>query len=385
MEELINKVKEFTQDGPPGVGQRIELGDLAKKAGVKRTELEKLIDKAIVNRGSLLSPSVAADAQELQIKEERLENRLFDRPVEESFRVTEYERPDMDAARVSFEKELILRKQQEQEKVDERADEIEQPEVVFPKLDVTFGREESKEEVKEEVPKVEDIEVPEIVQEELKSEFEVPEIPISKVEVKVEESEPTDKTPAVEEQPIDLSNHAITFEPTFENQNPTLQEEEEVDFSFTENDEVKPTFAQSIKNTQERLDKEDILRKIIAENKDAREKAQEEEDAAAFAKKKRQTKVSNRANSKADAVTLEQSKAAKVTGIVSIVASILPFYFIGLVAGVYGYNVAKKHKENIESNPSIYGSVITNNVKLGYFLSIGGMIIGTLRLLTAFF
>jgi hypothetical protein len=43
MENLLQKIKEYTAQGSPSVGQLIELNDLAKKVGVKRNELDKLI------------------------------------------------------------------------------------------------------------------------------------------------------------------------------------------------------------------------------------------------------------------------------------------------------------------------------------------------------
>ena len=51
MENLINKIKEYTKDGSPGVGRLIELGDLAKTVGVKKSELEKLINNALAEIG----------------------------------------------------------------------------------------------------------------------------------------------------------------------------------------------------------------------------------------------------------------------------------------------------------------------------------------------
>ena len=81
--KLINKIKEFTQDGPPGVGQRIELADIAKKVGVKRVELDKLIDKTIANKGELPSP-IFVEGTEInneEFKEERVDvNRSFEIP-----------------------------------------------------------------------------------------------------------------------------------------------------------------------------------------------------------------------------------------------------------------------------------------------------------------
>lgn len=373
MEELINKLKEFTQDGPPGVGQRIELSDLAKKVGVKRVELEKLIDKAVANGGNVMTPSVAElnKLSEEVPEEEKSEERVFERPTNERSRMTEYERPDLDSARESFEKELKIRQQLEQDKLYEVAPEIEQPDVVFPELNVTFGNEVPK----DDSPRLEDIEMPEIVQEELKSAFDVPEIPVSKIEVKRDDFQST-------------SEGSITFEPSRDQ--PIVEEEETAavdDLDFYGNAKTKVSFGDKIKNTQERLDKEDVLRKIIAENKHAKEDA--ERESTAYSKKQAQSKSRSRTQSKsksnADTVTLEQSKSSKITGIVAFVAAILPFSIIGLIAGIYGYTVAKKHKENIESNPSIYGSTITNNIKLGFYLSIAGAVLGGFRMLAVFF
>ncbi len=376
MEELINKIKEFTQDGPPGVGQRIELADLAKKVGVKRVELEKLIDKTIAEKENLGNLNETSQITEEPVVQEKVTDSLFDRPAEERFRMAEYERPDMDAARVSFEKELNLRQQLEEEKLAASSIEFEKPDIVFPELDVTFGNEEPK----DDSPKMEEIEVPEIIQEELKSEFEIPEIPISQVEIT------TENIPPIAESDKEINESKISFEPQTEQ--PQNTQEKDVEFNLSENGTEIPSFEQSIKDTQERIDKEDILRKIIAENKAAKEREEQ------ITKEKRNSTKTNlsqnpkqrsKAKSNGDTVTLEMSKSSKITGIVAIVASILPFYFVGILAGLYGYNVAKKHKESIESNPQIYGSVITNNVNLGYFLSIAGAVISGIRIFTAIF
>jgi hypothetical protein len=49
MDALQEKIKEYTSDGPPSVGQLIALHELAKKEGVKKNELEKLIDAAVAS------------------------------------------------------------------------------------------------------------------------------------------------------------------------------------------------------------------------------------------------------------------------------------------------------------------------------------------------
>ncbi len=50
MENLLQKIKEYTAQGSPLVGQLIELNDLAKKVGVKRNELDKLITQYVAEQ-----------------------------------------------------------------------------------------------------------------------------------------------------------------------------------------------------------------------------------------------------------------------------------------------------------------------------------------------
>ena len=50
MENLLQKIKEYTSQGSPSVGQLIELNDLAKKVGVKRNELDKLITQYVAEQ-----------------------------------------------------------------------------------------------------------------------------------------------------------------------------------------------------------------------------------------------------------------------------------------------------------------------------------------------
>jgi hypothetical protein len=267
MEELINKLKEFTQDGPPGVGQRIELSDIAKKVGVKRVELEKLINEFIAKKSveEPVQESIVEEAESDSTKEKQTTDNPFERPLEDRFRQPDFERPDLDTARDSFEKELNLRQQNEREKLDASIPEFQQPDIVFPELNVSFGNtEEVKPEIESEIdtPKIEDIEMPEIIQEELKSAFVVPEIPVSHIEVK------TDDFPPLQENATAINEPSISFEPEIKQPQNFQQEEEEADFSFTENGAEIPTFEQNIKNSQEKLDQEDILRKIIAKNKE---------------------------------------------------------------------------------------------------------------------
>jgi len=50
MENLLQKIKEYTAQGSPSVGQLIELNDLGKKVGVKRNELDKLITQYVAEQ-----------------------------------------------------------------------------------------------------------------------------------------------------------------------------------------------------------------------------------------------------------------------------------------------------------------------------------------------
>jgi hypothetical protein len=47
MENLLQKIKEYTANGSPSVGQLIELNDLGKKVGIKRNDLDKLISEHV--------------------------------------------------------------------------------------------------------------------------------------------------------------------------------------------------------------------------------------------------------------------------------------------------------------------------------------------------
>lgn len=94
MEELLQKIKEHTSQGSPSVGQLIELNDLAKKAGVKRNELEKLITESVAKqklddfeRKSPLSSSTDFTDSSRTIEPQRpvFEDRrdIFERKIEE--------------------------------------------------------------------------------------------------------------------------------------------------------------------------------------------------------------------------------------------------------------------------------------------------------------
>jgi len=381
METLINKIKEFTQDGPPGVGQLIELNDLAKKVGIKKSELEKLITEAnfAKNRKEPVTENEETEIEDISSSDFDPDPvRNFDRPAAQNYEMPTYERPDLDSARDSFEAEMKLRQESEKDKLESNTPTFDQPEVVFPELNVTFGDKE-KEEMQPDKPDMEHLEMPEIVQEDFKSEFETPVMETQEIHINKPVFEEPKSTPKPTE-------NTITFEPQVEETTIENNEEElEDDFTFTENGNEIPSFEDALKNTQERLNKEDILRKIIAQNKAAKENA--EKNSSTYSKSSRKTSSQQKKStvSKGETVTLEQSKSAKITGIVAIIASFLPFFFIGLIAGIYGFNVAKGHKENVEQNPQLYGSTITNNINLAYFLSIAGAVIAGIRLITITF
>ena len=376
MQELIDKIKEYTIDGHPGVGQIIELSDIAKKHGVKKTELEKLIVQQLAAAKDETEPeSYEENVPEVEIPAVSPEVIEPISPLkQENFTKPEYDRPDMDSARNSFEIEMKLRQEEERQKLQENKPTFEaptfsQPDIVFPELNVSFGDD------KKEQEEIVEQELPEIVQEEKVAEtFEVPvfDAPEIKVEERINVSQ---EIP--ESKPFDSGIH---FEPKKEEKESTL----ESDFSFSEDGVDIPSFEESLKNSRESQNKEDVLRKIIADNKAAKEKAERVSSANAKSKNT-QTKSRPTPSSNADTVTLEKSNSAKITGIVSLVAAILPFPIIGIIAGVYGFNVAKKLKENIDANPSIYGSVITNNVNLGLYLSMAGAVIAGIRSLSYIF
>jgi hypothetical protein len=84
MEALQDKVKEFTRDGPPSVGQLIALNELAKKEGVKKNELDKLIEEA-----------VAANKLVYETQRASIDDRpSFDRPKDVTFEKSRMDFPE---------------------------------------------------------------------------------------------------------------------------------------------------------------------------------------------------------------------------------------------------------------------------------------------------
>jgi hypothetical protein len=120
MEALQEKIKEFTVDGPPSVGQLIALNELAKKEGVKKNELEKLIEAAIADNKEVY------EAQRTSIDERP----SFERSQEFSFEKSRVDFPER--------RDLFDRTETQQSSA---ADTLlfNRPELTFGNVDLDFG------------------------------------------------------------------------------------------------------------------------------------------------------------------------------------------------------------------------------------------------------
>lgn len=347
MQELLNKITEFTKDGSPTVGQWIELTDLAKKSGLKKSEMEKMVEESL--------------AKNKEIKEDIIQEKqeLTDYSKSEKFsyqRQENFERPDFTEERDSFELEMLQRRDQETKSEDNKIT-FNQPEVVFPELNVEFNKTEKpveepiieeKEPVKEEKPIVE--ENP-FLSEDIQFNVTVQEFP------KVEQPEFT------------VENKNIEFE----------------DITINEYDANKNAFETKVEDN-------DVLKYIIESNKKAREQAEQDmqkrnpqpkqpKPQTINQKAPKQTQA-NQAPKSSDKATVNHMDAKRVRniGIAAIAAAII-FGFVGLIVGFVGFRETKKIKEAINENANLYGDEIRTNVNLAYGLSIAGMVLGGIRLL----
>jgi hypothetical protein len=341
--------------------------------------LEKLIAKAIAEKKESLQDELVEERSE-NFEDENINSiaEVDSKAEELSF---EYNRSNLDEARNSFELEMKLRQESERNKLEENIPSFEtpvftQPEITFPELNVSFGNE--KQEVEKDI--LDNPDLPEIKQEEeLKTEFVTPKFNSESYDMAEPVSNFTNKKEVVKEE-----LETTYFEP--ENEGLT-SEEMESDFSFSQDGKDIPAFEETLKQSEEKTSKEDILRKIIEDNKAALERAKEKSNKGSnnYKQKPKSTKTGGNVSDNADTVTLQQSNTAKIIGIVAIGAAILPFAFIAIFAGVYGYNTSKKYKDSIDQNPQLYGSTITNNVNLGLYLSIAGAVIGGIRFISFIF
>jgi hypothetical protein len=120
MEALKEKIYEYTLDGPPSVGQLIALQELAKKVGVNKNDLEKLIEEAVA------SNKVAYEALRTSI-----DNRpSYERPSDVTF---EKSRMDFPERRDLFDRQETKQSTASDELLFNR------PELTFGKVELDFG------------------------------------------------------------------------------------------------------------------------------------------------------------------------------------------------------------------------------------------------------
>ncbi len=404
MEILLNKIKEYTIDGSPGVGQLIELQDIAKKEKVTRATLEKMIDQAIeANKKVDLSSNHIAESKNNSNEEVEEINPItpkFDVGSQETF--VPFERPNLESARDSFDKEMLARQEKETQNIEQKSQLFEnREEVVFPELNVSFENEkvEKKEVYEYEMPELPNPkeELPEIVQQkELISDFETVELEQHDISFDSKESDfSVDKPEEIKTEVETISG--ITFEP---NQTTPI-----VEVEVTEEGERFVGFEEALKEQNKGAENEDILRKIINENKQAREKAERDKrtqektrNSEPLSSKEVKTKVENSKSSnlkstnrdkyfQTDArkesiiVTLQQSKTIRTFSFIALfIAIATPFYIIVFIGSGIGINIADKYKKAISENPNIYGEEIVKAVNASFTLFFISMIVAFLKI-----
>ncbi|CAG5076929.1 DUF4190 domain-containing protein [Parvicella tangerina] len=359
MQELVDKIKEFTIDGSPSVGQWIQLGELAKKSGVKKFEMEKMVAEALKKK---VATTVSEESKEIVPENLDSEENLIDitDPFEYKREAT-FNRPNLEFDRDKFEREMMSRRVQEDKMFDrdeEEETEIEQPEVVFPELNVTFDQ------------PVDQVEPPKAEEEP------IVEVPINPIEQTVDppkqEAYKANEIPEMEFN-IEPSDSNIEFEDISK----TSFEEDPVAFETTvEYDNIADYIAASNKKAVEEAEQraEDNKEK---EEQESREKKRAKERQA---ERKQQREYSQR---KSSMVTHAEAKRARTVGIVALIAGLV-FGFIGIFVGLYGLNSSNKLKKEIDESSNLYGDQIKQNVSLGRGLSIAGIVIGSLRLFNSF-
>lgn len=363
MQELVDKIQEFTREGSPSVGQWIELGDIAKKCGVKKTEMEKMVEEALAN------PNISS----VNEKEEQAE---FEERKPEFVRDSSYERPSFEYQRDQFEEEMLKRREQENQMFKREEEPVfEQPEVVFPELKVEFGDNSEKE--KDE-------------QEDLKEEA------LGDVLESLAESAEKDSIPPMEEPmtsiesiPEPPSIEAIEV-PEIKPQEFKVESEEPV---MTFEDISKSNFDYNPEVYEAKLEQDDVADYIADAKKKDREEAEaeairikkEKELAEKRKREKRQQEQAERkaAKSSEGFVSHSEAKKARTIGIVAIAVSLL-IGFVGAFIGLYGLSLSNKLKADIEEGGNLYGDQIKQNVMIGQGLSIAGIVVGALRFMGFF-
>ncbi len=404
MEILLNKIKEYTIDGSPGVGQLIELQDIAKKEKVTRATLEKMIDQAIeANKKVDLSSNHIAESKNNSNEEVEEINPItpkFDVGSQETF--VPFERPNLESARDSFDKEMLARQEKETQNIEQKSQLFEnREEVVFPELNVSFENEkvEKKEIFENEMPELPNPkeELPEIVQQkELTSDFETVELEQHDISFDSKESDfSVDKPEEIKPEVETISG--ITFEP---NQTTPI-----VEVEVTEEGERFVGFEEALKEQNKGAENEDILRKIINENKQAREKAERDKrtqektrNSEPLSSNEVKTKVENSKSSnlkstnrdkyfksdtrkESNIVTLQQSKTIRTFGFIALFVSVTtPFYIIVFIGCGIGINIADKYKKTISENPNLYGEEIVKAVNLSFLLFVISLIIAFIKI-----
>lgn len=341
MQQLVEKIKEFTKDGSPSVGQWIELTDLAKKAGVKKTEMERMVEDVLTNLKEGKEESIQEDQEIKEVSPEI----GFEFPRPEQF-----DRPDPDEMRNAFEKEMLERRQKEERKLEADVPEFERPEITFPELEVTFNK------------------------------VDFPEPPTSKPIEEVEQ-------PAKVELNVTPPKVEKSIIPEMPSEVPPIKPKEEETYL----DLSQSSFDQQASSFESKVEQEDVFKYILESNKRAQEAAEEQARKEELAREKRekeqqrkvkpqqksQYKREERRNDSSFSHT--DAKKARNIGIAALVTALL-FGFIGLIVGIYGYNESKKLKEAMSENKNLYGDEIKQNVNLGMGLSIAGIVIGGIRL-----
>jgi len=405
MEALINKVKEYTADGPPGVGQLIELQDIAKTYKVTRAALEKLISESLVSPKEEKTVSNATVTQEEIISDDKTPEIVPERKevstIEIDRSATTYERPDLESARNSFDREMFARQELETEKIEAQAIDFEnREEIVFPELNVSFGNESETEEKEKkesydyqmpELPNPKES-LPEIIQQkEIINEFETIAVDNPSISFEPQNNDFNIDKPEDVKQAIQ-NIEGITFEPNLDaNEISDFQAEIEI----PEEGEKFIGFEEALKEQNQGAEKEDVLRKIIAENKLAREKAERDKKEQEY-KEKRQNKNTPPPKSinqtrdkyfktdsinKGETLTLQQSKAVRFFGYICVFLAIAtPFYIIGLIGGSFGMSISSKYKKTINENENLYGDEIKKAVNLSHVLFIISFVIGIIKL-----
>lgn len=350
MQELLDKIKEFTIDGSPSVGQWIELGDLAKKHGIAKTEMEKMVSKAL-EKPAMPKPEFVEDKENIR------NEYSFDRD-------REYVRPDLELSRANFEREMLERRERDalmfNRDEESSIPEIEQPEVTFPELNVDFDQ--------TKIPSFEESVPPkiELEQEELIKPIESVQIPPNQEEI---------VTPEINQEEFKIELEEPTTEMVFEDISKTNFEFNPEEFQAkVEADHIADYIAESNKRALKEAEERE---KILKEEEEKERKLNEQRKTKPKQNSSQTSRKSpNRQTS--DYVTHDEAKKARTIGIVAAIAGLI-FGVVGLIIGFYGLGQANKLKAQIDQSANLYGDEIRQNVGLAKGLSVAGIVIGGIR------